>query len=52
MKTIAEIKTEIKTLESDDGHKAKPALIQINAPLTLIQVEIDAKLAALKWVLK
>jgi hypothetical protein len=51
MKTITEIKQEIKALKMDNRYKAKPALIQINAPLALIQVSIDARVRALEWVL-
>jgi len=51
MKSNDEILAKIKELESDERHKYKSALVEINAPLALIQVEIQAKIDALKWVL-
>ena len=51
MKSGDEIRKQITELEADERHKLPPALVDINAPLALIQVEIDAKLIALKWVL-
>ena len=52
MRTIQEIKNELRELKNDVRHKQKPALVQVNAPLALIQVEIDAKIAALEWVIR
>lgn len=51
MRTVEEIKARIAKLEADSRHKAPIALVQINAPLALIQVEIDAEINALKWCL-
>ena len=51
MKSKEEILAKIKDLEGDDRHKYEPALVQINAPLALIQVEIQAKIDALMWAL-
>lgn len=51
MKSEKQIKAEIKKLESDDRYKAPTATIQINAPLALIQLELESKVQALKWVL-
>lgn len=48
----AKILEEIEKLESDDRLKGKPALVQINAPLALIQVALKSRIDALKWVLK
>jgi len=52
MKSKKEILAKIEKLETDNRHKYKPALVQVNAPLALIQVEIQSKIDALKWVLK
>jgi hypothetical protein len=51
MKTKNEILAKIEELNGDERHKYKPALVQINAPLALTQVEIQAKIDALAWVL-
>jgi hypothetical protein len=51
MKSKEKILAKIKDLEDDDRHKYAPASVQINAPLALIQVEIQAKIDALMWVL-
>ena len=52
MRTESEIREEIEELEADPRLKYHPASVQINAPLALIQVEIDSRISALKWVLK
>ena len=52
MRTEVEIRQEIEELEADPRHKLSPARITINAPLALIQVDIDSRISALKWVLK
>jgi len=52
MKTEEEIKAKIAELEADERHNYPPANVNVNAPLALIQVDIDGKLSALKWVLR
>jgi len=52
MKTEEEIQDELVNLKADSRHRAKPALVHINAPLALMQVEIQAKIDALEWVLR
>lgn len=52
MKSKGAILAKIKELENDERHGYKPALVEINAPLALIQVEIQSKIDALKWVLR
>jgi hypothetical protein len=52
MRLEKEIREKIMELESDERHHYPPAQVMINAPLALIQVEIDAKISALKWTLK
>ena len=39
---------EIATIESDERYQDEPALVQINAPLALIQVGMSAKMGLLK----
>ena len=50
-KSVKTIIEEIKLLKSDSRYKQPPALVEINAPLALIQVGIEAKITALRWVL-
>lgn len=45
------IEEQLEILENDSRHKAKPASIEINAPLALIQVDIDSEIRTLKKVL-
>ena len=52
MKDKIDIKNKIKELKADDRYKQKPALVQINAPLALIQVDIQAQIDTLEWVLR
>ena len=51
MKTEAEIRKAIREIEKDTRLKSPPALVRINAPLALIQVDLDAQIKTLKWVL-
>jgi hypothetical protein len=51
MKSKEDIKKEIDRLKKDDRLKGKPALVEINAPLALIQVHLESRIAALEWVL-
>lgn len=55
MKTEKEIKTQIAEIEVDDRYQSglkHPATININAPLALIQLEMETKIRTLKWVLE
>jgi len=52
MKTKGEIEKQIKLLESDERLKMPSATIDINAPLALIQLEMETKITTLKWVMK
>lgn len=51
MRTVAEIKEEIKKAEQDERYSYPSAQVQINAPLALIQVSMRTRVGALKWVL-
>ena len=52
MKNEKEISELIKKLESSLKLKQPIATIDINAPLALIQLELESRIAALKWVIK
>jgi hypothetical protein len=52
MKTEQAIREQIAKLEADERYSYPPAQVQINAPLALIQVELEAKVQTLKWVLR
>ena len=52
MKSKDEILAKIEEWEGGERHNFEPALVEINAPLALIQVEIQSKIDALRWVLK
>lgn len=51
MKTAKEIKQMIRAIRSDPRMKRKPAIVDINGPLALIQCNLEGKLDALNWVL-
>ena len=52
MKLEQRIRQKLHELKSDDRLKGKPASVQINAPLALIQLSLEARIEALEWVLK
>ena len=55
MKSEARIRGRIVKIEGDDRYQSgleNPAVVAINAPLALIQVDFEAEIRALKWVLK
>ena len=49
--TDKEIVAKIAEIDADDRFHYAPALVQVNAPLALIQVEMQATVRALSWVL-
>jgi len=51
MRTKQEIQTLLDKLTSDDRLSYPAATVQINAPLALIQLELESKVNILKWVL-
>ena len=51
MKSVEEIKAEIKRLKEDDRYTQPPANVEINAPLALVQVALVNRVSALEWVL-
>ena len=46
------IRAKIKELKGDCRMRLKPADVYVNAPLALIQTDLEGKIAALNWVLK
>lgn len=46
------IAQEIAKIEADERHHYPPALVHVNAPLALIQVELEARKQALQDVLR
>ncbi len=52
MKSRESVAAKLASLEADERFKDKPALVDVNAPLALIQCEIRGKVEALKWVLR
>jgi len=51
MKSKEEIEQEITNIEADPRYSYPDALVEINAPLALIQVAMSAKVGILKWVI-
>jgi hypothetical protein len=54
MKTIEQIYEKIAEIESDSRYQSglkKPATIDINAPLAMIQLSFEVQMSILKWVL-
>ena len=55
MKKAKEIRARLAEIEADERYKAglkKAATVFENAPLALIQMELEATHAALSWVLE
>lgn len=51
MRTEEEIVARLAKIMEDDRLSQPPATIQINAPLALIQLELETKRDTLRWVL-
>jgi hypothetical protein len=53
MRTKEEIQAEIKQVETNFAHvlRGSVATVDINAPRALLQIDAEAKLAALHWVI-
>lgn len=51
MKTEEEIQDKINEIQSDERFNYEPANVLTNAPLALIQTDMEAKFKALNWVL-
>lgn len=52
MKSEQQIRERINQIESDERYKARPATVDINAPLALMQMGMGSEREALLWVLK
>lgn len=46
------LKAQIAEIKGDERFKYKPALVQVNAPLALIQVEMHSKVRAYEFALQ
>ena len=46
------VDAQIKRIDNDERYHYEPALVQVNAPLALIQVEMEAQMQVLKAVRK
>ena len=44
------VKIEMAKIEADERYHYKPALVQVNAPLALIQVEMGSRIAILRQI--
>lgn len=51
MKKPGEIRVRLWQINADERYHYKPALVQVNAPLALIQQALEAEAHALAWVL-
>lgn len=54
MKSEEAIKAEIAKIEADERYQSglkHPATIDINAPLALVQLEMEVRIKTLKWML-
>jgi len=49
---LAWVDEQIDIIECDSRYQARPALVEINAPLALIQVGMKARMSVLKEVKK
>ena len=55
MRSEEEIKAKVAEIEADSRYQSGqecPATISVNAPLALVQLELETRLNTLKWVLK
>lgn len=55
MRSIDEIRKRIAEIEADERYisgKEHPAIVDINAPLALIQVAFESEVRTLKWLLQ
>ena len=50
MKSEQQIRELIAHISADDRMGYESALVQVNAPLALIQMELEARKSALEWV--
>jgi len=52
MRSQEDVEYEIKRLESDERLSYPLATVEVNAPLALIQTDMEARLSVLRWVLQ
>ncbi len=51
MKTPQEVLNELRSVCSDERLSYKPANVFVNAPLALVQTELESRRRTLQWVL-
>lgn len=51
MRTEEKIRALLAHVEKDDRLKQPPANIHVNAPLALVQLELETKRDLLRWIL-
>ena len=51
MKTQQELEARLAEIEADERLHYRPALVQVNAPLALIQTALATEANALRWAL-
>ncbi len=52
MKTEEQIRKRLDEIESDERLKYKPATVEVNAPLALVQTHLETASGILRWVLE
>lgn len=52
MKTEAEVKVLLKKKQAELKTYGKPALVEVNAPLALIQATLEGQIQALQFILR
>jgi hypothetical protein len=52
MKSETEIRKRLTEIENDERLSYPPATIQVNAPLALIQTQLETASTYLRWVLE
>ena len=52
MKTAEQIRAEIALIESDERYHYRPAQLEVNGYLAIMQIEWKSRVSALQWVLE
>lgn len=52
MRTCKEIQAKLAEIQADERLKGPTAVVDINAPLALIQLELETQIETLEWVLE
>ncbi len=51
MRSEQEVRDSLSRVSGDERLTYEPVLVQVNAPLALIQVELEARKNVLRWML-